>query len=190
MAPSARQRLALPLALLAALALAPAASHGAAAAQPRCGSIRQAPRRATLHQLRTSVLCLVNRARERHGIAPLRFNLALRRSATALSKEMLRSGSLSHYGPRGSTLTSRVARSGYLVGASSYRLAENIGAGRGRGSGSPLAIVRDWLHSAEHRRNILDRGLRHFGAGVARGDPLGGSGNAATYTLDFGARSG
>jgi uncharacterized protein YkwD len=176
--------------LLAALALAPAASHGDAAARPRCGLVRQAPRAASLHQLRTSVLCLVNRARRRHGMAPLHFNPALRRSATGLSKAMVRSGSFSHYGPRGSTLTSRVARSGYLAGASSYRLAENIATGEGRSDGSPLAIVRGWMHSAEHRRNILGRGLRHFGAGVARGDPLGGSGNAATYTLDFGARSG
>lgn len=180
----------MPLVLLVALALAPAASYGDAGAARRCGLVRQAPRAATLHQLRTSVLCLVNRARERHGIAPLAFNAALRRSATGLSKAMVRSGSVSHHGLRGSTLSSRIARSGYLAGASSYRLAENIATGRGRSNGSPLAIVRDWLQSAGHRRNILDRGLRDFGAGVARGYPHGGSANAATYTLDFGARRG
>ena len=178
------------LALLAALALAPAASHGAAGGAPRCGLVRQAPRTATLHQLRTSLLCLINRIRERHGIAPLHFNPALRHSATSLSKAMVRSGSFSHHGPHGSTLTSRIARSGYLAGASSYRVAENIATGRGRGTGSPLAIVRSWMRSAGHRRNIFDRRLRDFGAGVARGDPLGGSANAATYTLDFGARRG
>jgi len=187
---AASQRLAAPLILLTALALSPAASHGDAAAASRCGLDRQSPRAATLHQLRTSVLCLVNRARERHGMAPLHFSPALRRSATGLSKAMVRSGSFSHYGPSGSTLTSRISRSGYLARASSYRLAENIAAGQGRSSGSPQAIVRDWLQSAGHRRNIFDRGLRDFGAGVARGNPLGGSADAATYTLDFGARHG
>jgi uncharacterized protein YkwD len=187
--PASQRRLAVPLlALLIALTLSPTASQGNAAAVPRCGPIRQAPRAATLHQLRTSILCLVNRARGRHGMAPLHFDRALRRSASGLSMAMVRSGSFSHYGPHGSTLSSRVARSGYLARASSYRLAENIGAGRGRTSGSPLATVRHWLHSPGHRRNILDRRLRDFGAGVARGYPLGRSANAATYTLDLGAR--
>jgi uncharacterized protein YkwD len=187
---SASRRLAAPLALLIALAVAPAASSGDAVAAHRCGLVGAAPRAATLHQLRTSVLCLVNRARERHGIAPLDFSPALRRSATGLSDSMVRSGSFSHDGPHGSTMLSRIARSGYLARASSYRLAENIGAGQGRSYGSPLAIVRSWMHSAGHRHNILDPGLRDFGAGVARGYPLGGSADAATYTLDFGARHG
>jgi len=188
MARSPARRLAAPLALLTALALWPAASHGGDAVGHRCGWVRQAPRAATMHQLRTSVLCLVNRARARHGLQPLRFNRALRRSATVLSRAMARSDSISHQGPHGSTLASRIARSGYLSRASAYRLAENIGAGRGRASGSPLATVRHWMHSASHRRNILDRGLRDFGAGVARGDPFGRSANAATYTLDLGVR--
>ncbi len=188
MAPSSARRLVAPLALLIALALWPAASQGGGAAGSRCGAVRQAPRAATLHQLRTSVLCLVDRARERHGLRPLRFNRALRRSATSLSKAMVRSRSFSHQGPRGSTLASRIARSGYLKRFSTYRLAENIGAGRGRELGSPLATVRRWLHSPDHRRNILDRRLRDFGAGVARGDPFERSANAATYTLDFAVR--
>jgi len=167
-----------------ALALAP---PGDAAAQ-RCGRFAAAPGTLTDHQLRTSVLCLVNLARERNGIAPLRYSAALRRSATAHSKNMVRMSSLSHYGPGGSTPTTRIARSGYLASFETYRLAENIGAGQGPGYGSPLAITRGWLRSAGHRRNILDRGLHDFGVGIARGNPFGADGNAATYTLDLGAR--
>ena len=174
------------LALLGCL-LALSAAFGATRATA-CGKVDQPPRAATDHQLRTSVLCLVNQSRERHGIGPLAFSPALRRSATAHSRSMVRSGSLSHYGPDGSTLESRIARSGYFARAAYYRVAENIAAGPGRTRGSPLAIVRGWMHSAGHRQNILDPGLHDFGAGVARGDPLGGGGNAATYTLDFGAR--
>lgn len=168
--------------------LAPAAAPGASG-ENRCGRFAQAPREATDHQLRTSVLCLVNLARERRGIARLRFDRALRDSAAGHSRSMVRSKSLTHYGPSGSTLTSRVARSGYLEGASSYRLAENIGAGRGRSNGSALAIVRGWMDSAGHRANILDRRMREFGVGIARGNPLGSNHNAVTYTLDLGARS-
>lgn len=161
----------------------------AAAADSRCGDFTtRAPRFATDHELRTSVLCLVNQARSRQEVPPLSFNVALRKSATYHSGSMVRSGVLSHYGPRGSTLATRVAQSGYLSRAGNYRLAENIGAGAGPARGSPLAIVRRWMNSAEHRGNILDPGLHDCGVGVARGDPDGNGARAATYTLDLGAR--
>lgn len=177
------------IALAAALALSllPAAAVGEDAGAPPCGWHGQEPREANDHELRTSVLCLINRIREHYGIPPLDYNLALRQSASSHSVSMVRSRSLSHYGPGGSTLTTRVARAGYLGDMSGFRAAENIGAGQGQ-LGSPFAIVRTWMRSTTHRENILDRGLRDFGVGVARGDPLGGGRNAATYTIDFGAR--
>lgn len=177
---------------LASVALTLAAIGGVASARSHghhCGRVWRSPRRASNHQLRTSTLCLVNRARKRHGIGRLHFNVRLRRSATALSRAMVGHGIFSHYGPNGSTPLSRIARAGYFAHASSYRLAENIATGRGRSQVSPAAVVRAWMHSSEHRANILDRSLRDFGVGVARGDPFGGGGrNAVTYTLDFGAR--
>jgi uncharacterized protein YkwD len=166
-------------------------SHAVAGGRGRhhCGRIWRAPRKATNHQLRTSTLCLVNRARERRGIGRLSFSINLRRSATALSRTMVGDGIFSHYGPHGSTPLRRIAHTGYLAGASSYRVAENIAVGRGRSFGSPAAIVRQWMHSPMHRANILDGSLRDFGVGVARGNPYGGGRrDTATYTLDFGAR--
>ena len=141
-----------------------------------------------MHQLRSSVLCLVNGARRRRGVRSARYSPALRRAATGLSRAMVAARNFSHYGPGGSTVASRVSRTGYLTDASSFQVAENIGTGRGRADGSAMAVVREWMHSAEHRANILDPGLRDFGVGVARGDPLGAGRNSATYTLDFGAR--
>jgi len=173
--------------LLASFALLPAVAHGEGRSS-RCGHVYQAPGFSTDHQLRTSILCLVNAARERHGIHPLDFNPALRQSATAHSRSMVRSGLFSHYGPSGSTPTTRVANAGYLARASTYRIAENIGAGEGRTFGSPMAVFQLWMGSSGHRANVLDGGLRDFGVGVARGDPLTGSNGGATYTLVFGAR--
>jgi uncharacterized protein YkwD len=174
---------------MALVALLWAMPGPAAASASPCGDFTaRAPRFATDHELRTSVLCLVNQARSRHGVPPLAFNDALRKSATYHSGSMVRTGSLSHYGPRGSTLLTRVAQSGYLSRAGNFRLAENIAAGAGPARGSPLGIVRRWMNSAEHRGNILDPLLHDFGVGVARGDPNGNGGRAATYTLDFGAR--
>lgn len=170
--------------LLVSFSLLPAVAHGGAG---HCGAVNRAPALATDHQLRTSVLCLVNRARERHGIRRLEFNLSLRQSATAHSRIMVRSGLFSHYGPAGSTPTTRVTHAGYLARMSSYRIAENIAAGAGSRYGSPIAIVRLWMSSAGHRANILDRRLHDFGVGIARGDVLSG-GRGATYTLVFGSR--
>ena len=158
-------------------------SAGAAKRAARCGDVFQSPAWATDHQLRTSILCLINRARGRHGIRPLRFNFALRRSATGHSLSLVRSGSFSHYGPSGSTPTIRAAHAGYLAHASSYRIAENIATGGGRQFGSPAAIVALWMHSPPHRANILDRRLRDFAVGVARSGR-----DAAMYTLAFGSR--
>jgi len=155
---------------------------------PRCGWYGKSPGAATDHELRTSILCLVNQARERRGLRPLEFNEELRRSASAHSSSMVRSRSFSHFAG-GSTVTARVVRSGYLASASHFRVAENIAAGQGRRYGSPIAILRTWMGSWGHRQNILDGGFHDFGVGVARGDPLGGGANAATYTLVFGSRS-
>lgn len=102
---------------------------------------------------------------------------------------MVGGGFFSHYGPNGSTPLSRIEHSGYLSHVFFYRLAENIAVGGGRAHGSPAAVVRAWMRSPEHRANILERGLRDFAVGVARGDPFGGGRrNAVTYTLDLAAR--
>lgn len=185
---TASQRLLRTLSLaLATITLAIGIGQATASASV-CGESRRAPAQLTAHQLRTSVLCLVNRARERHGVHRLRFNRKLRESATAHSHVMIASGLFSHYGPGGSSVTSRVTRSGYLRHAHHYFVAENIGAGLGRAYGSPFGMVRLWLHSPPHRANILDPSLHDFGVGIARGDVLTGSSRGVTYTLVFGSR--
>jgi uncharacterized protein YkwD len=53
-----------------------------------------------------------------------------------------------------------------------------------------MAVFKDWMHSPPHRANILDPSYRDVGVGVARGYPMGAGAGSATYTVDFGARSG
>ncbi|HEX7059951.1 MAG TPA: CAP domain-containing protein [Solirubrobacterales bacterium] len=161
-----------------------------AAASPNrpCYGANRAPAEATYHQLRTSLLCLINRARERRGIQSLRFSPELRRSATGHSWDMVRNGYFSHYGSSGSDLTVRVAHAGYLARANAYLVGENIGGGPGRQFGSPAAVFRSWMHSPGHRDNLLSSRFRDVGVGVARGYPNGGGSSAATFTLDLGTR--
>jgi len=48
------------------------------------------------------------------------------------------------------------------------------------------------MHSPEHRANILNPGFREVGVGVVPGVPAPAAGGlaGATYTADFGSRSG
>jgi uncharacterized protein YkwD len=161
---------------------------GAAQAKSVCGAPATAPRALSLHQMRSSVLCLLNRIRVHYELHPLAYNQALRTSASAHSVSMVVHGYFAHEGPGGS-MDSRISRAGYLASGGQFVIGEDIGGGGGR-LGSPQAVVRDWMHSPVHRENILDPHFRDAGVGVARGFPYGsGGGRAATYTVDFGARS-
>jgi uncharacterized protein YkwD len=168
------------------VSLVPAA--GAASPEAACGDVVAAPAALSLHEIRASVLCLMNRVRTHYGLRPLVENGDLETAASAHSVSMVVHDYFAHEGPGGS-VDGRITRAGYLVRARSFTVGENIAAGGGR-AGSPLAIFEDWMHSPPHRANILDPSYRDAGVGVARGYPFGGYGGAATYTVDFGARVG
>lgn len=192
----ALRRLTFPVAvtaLTAVVLLAATLGAGRARAENQtnahCAQAGEAPGEANLHYLRSSMLCLVNRVRERYGLEPLDYNVELRRSATGHSNDMVANDYFSHYGSGGSTVGGRVTRAGYLARVNTYLIGENIGGGRGRASGSPIAVFRSWMHSPPHRANILDPSFHDFGVGVSRGSPYGGGPAAATYTLDLGTRS-
>jgi uncharacterized protein YkwD len=171
---------------LVALGAALLPATRAEAAAP-CGHSTAVPARLTLHQMRTSELCLINRARAHYGLVPLRYNADLRDSATGHSASMVDHRYFAHEGPGGS-VDSRISRAGYISHSGTFTIGENIGGGSGRHSGSPMAVFDAWMHSPPHRANILDPSFRDAGVGVARGFPLGGRAGAVTYTVDFGAR--
>lgn len=162
---------------------------GASASRTPCGNSTAAPRQLTLHEMRTSELCLINRVRVHYGLHPLSFNAELRDSATGHSDSMVANRYFAHEGP-GGPMNSRITRTGYLHDAGAFSVGENIGGGRGARYGSPMAVFKEWMHSPPHRANILDPGFRDAGVGVARGYPIGSARGSATYTVDFGARSG
>ncbi|MEA2358592.1 MAG: hypothetical protein QOI62_1852 [Solirubrobacteraceae bacterium] len=173
--------------LLWAAALFSAALLGpATAAAARCSGATARPTAATLARQAAATLCLVNDARAAHGLAPLRAVPALARAARAHAQEMVRADVFSHTGIDGSTPSQRITRTGYLGGASSWKVGETIAWGSGR-QAAPAAIVRGWLRSAEHRAILLDGRYRDLGVGIALGAP-GLSGSAATVTADLGAR--
>ncbi|MEU9145469.1 CAP domain-containing protein [Streptomyces sp. NPDC048349] len=110
----------------------------------------------------SAVLALVNKERAAAGCGPLAANAQLTAAARAYSDTMARSGVMSHTGPDGSTMTTRVEAAGY--GWS--RLGENIA----RGQADADAVMNAWMNSPGHRANILNCAFREIGIGVHKGD--------------------
>jgi uncharacterized protein YkwD len=176
----------LAVALLATLCLA----AGAHAKGSTCAAGGQAPARANLVSIRHTTLCLINRERVRRGLHRLRANARLRRAAQGHSRDMVARTYFEHTAPGGATMVDRVKQSGYLRATSRWLVGENLAWGSGS-LATPAQIVRMWMHSPEHRANILRRDYRQIGIGISLAAPVSGvsAGPAATYTTDFGARS-
>jgi uncharacterized protein YkwD len=86
---------------------------------------------------------------------------------------MAASGVMSHTGPDGSTMTSRVEAAGYEWST----LGENIA----RGQSDAASVMESWMNSPGHRANILNCSFTELGVGVHFGD------GGPWWTQDFGA---
>jgi uncharacterized protein YkwD len=105
-----------------------------------------------------SVVRVINTVRTTNGVPPLRVGRALTRAARAHSVDMARRDYFDH-GP----FAQRLRR----FGIRAPNIGENLASGT-----RPLAaieIVRMWIESPPHRRNLMDRGFRRIGVGVAGG---------------------
>ena len=151
--------------LAAALAVAPAPT---ATSAPHDGPARsgQTYRLGTADAIKQQVVNLTNSRRRNHGCRNLIRNDALDRAAQTHTNKMATRNMLSHELPGEPSLGVRVRRAGYNWTG----VAENIAAGYT----TPRAVVRGWMRSSGHRRNILNCRYRHIGVGYAlspRGTP-------------------
>ncbi|MFJ3176651.1 CAP domain-containing protein [Streptomyces roseus] len=89
-------------------------------------------------------------------------NAKLSAAARACSDTMARSGVMSHTGPDGASMTSRVETTGYAWS----HLGENVA----RGQSDADAVMEAWMNSSGHRANILNCAFREIGIGVHMGD--------------------
>ncbi|MFJ3963329.1 CAP domain-containing protein [Streptomyces sp. NPDC090036] len=121
----------------------------------------------------SAVLALVNKERAAAGCGPVTANAKLNAAARGYSDTMARSGVMSHTGPDGSTMTSRVEAAGYAWS----RLGENIA----RGQSDADAVMKAWMNSSGHRANILNCAFKEIGIGVHKGD------GGPWWTQNFGA---
>ncbi len=166
------------------------AMPSAASAATNCENADVTPTSANVVEVRTATVCLLNEERTSRGMAKLTSNAPLGKAAQSFSRRMVSQRFFDHVCPSGSTLLSRVrGGTSYLSGTRSYSLGENIAWGSGNRA-TPASTMKSWMHSAGHRKNILDKRFRHVGVGVAIGAPRNAKGRpAATYTTDFGSRT-
>ena len=129
---------------------------------------------ASFTTLQTQVASLSNKERVKAGCKSLRVNPQLLWAARGHSKYMAKSGRFSHTGTGGSSFIARAEAAGYTAARS-----ENIA----WGYRTAPEVVKAWMKSPGHRRNLLDCGAKTFAVGVvisANGTPY--------YTQDFGSR--
>jgi uncharacterized protein YkwD len=168
----------------AALIAAPVLMARSGSAAGACPYSGQSPANLTPAQAEQSVTCLINKVRRQHKARGLTSDPRLQTAARGHSGAMDSSNFFSHDGD-GSPVD-RVRESGYLAGASTWMVGENIHWGAGR-QGTPKGTVARWMASPMHRSTMLSPRFRDIGVGVAMGSPDGGSGaNSAIYTANFG----
>lgn len=133
-----------------ALVDATAAARGLVTTMGDCPT--KVPLSAPAAEQEQAMLCLTNFARQQAGEPPLEASETLQQSASEKSNDIIECDSFSHTAC-GREFTYWIRASGYLA-ASCWRVGENLAWGAGE-YGTVGSIFRAWMHSPEHRVNIL-----------------------------------
>lgn len=105
------------------------------------------------------ILTLINDNRRAHGCGSVTLDRRLIEAANGHAADMARHDYFAHESPDGQGAGDRVTDAGYNW----KHYGENIA----RGVDSAYAVVDGWMHSPEHRHNILDCTLEQMGVGIA-----------------------
>jgi uncharacterized protein YkwD len=161
------------------------ASGTKARAAQDCPNADLVPNAGNLAAIRAAILCLHNQVRADRGLAQLDTDATLRKVANGHSSDMVAGDYFDHTTPGGVTMVDRIKGSGYVRPNRGWMIGENLEWGTGS-LATPRGAMKAWMNSPEHRANILQRGYRELGVGIALGTPKAGLSGGATYTVDFG----
>jgi uncharacterized protein YkwD len=125
-------------------------------------------------QMRSAVVCLINRQRRVRGLPSLRASSKLDRSAQGWSNAMVSHRDFTH----GADFAARIT----AVGFTWSHAGENIATG----FSTPASVVAAWMASTGHCQNILSPLFREVGTGVSDHTIPGYSSRPATWAQDFG----
>ena len=145
--------------LLAFLALAAAVPE---TAQAGCHKSGKSVSNMSKKTARDAIVCLFNKGRSAQN---LKRNGRLKDAAQAHASVMASQRCFSHQCPGEPSLKDRVARTGYLSGATGYELGEVII--NQRDKASPRRIARKWLDSPDHSAIIRKSTFDHVGVGLS-----------------------
>lgn len=177
------------------LVLALAAANSAAAASKTSSASLVAPEAScpnasradlTPEAAKRAMTCLVDYARARKGLSPLKLQTQLARAASYKLTDQVRCDVFSHTAC-GRPLLSVFKRSGYVSPSYSYVVGENLAWGAGE-KAAPRQILVAWLDSPSHRKNLLSRDWREMGFGFARVEGFAGLGAVTLWSHSFGKR--
>lgn len=138
--------------------------------------------RYTVRTFEAEVLRLVNEARgtarkcgssRYKATRPLRWDPTLAKVAAAHSEDMADHSYFSHDSRNGASPFQRIKKAGYRYDSAG----ENIAAG----FRTPASVVKAWLKSPGHCKNVMNRGYHELGVGFAEGGLYG-----TYWTQDFG----
>lgn len=114
----------------------------------------------SMNALSAQVFALVNEERAAAGCPPVRADDRLTAAAQAHSEDMDRNNYMSHTSLDGRTPDDRAREHGYHAWSG-----ENIA----KGQRTAAQVMRDWMNSPGHRRNILNCSNRALGVGESNG---------------------
>jgi uncharacterized protein YkwD len=141
----------------AAAPAAPAQASLTAAAQRELSPAQVST--STTAPFQQQVLALINQNRRRGGCGNLTLDRRLIEAAFGHATDMARRDYFAHESPNGDSPGDRVTDAGFQWS----RYGENIA----RGPASAYEVVNGWMHSPEHRENIMDCRFQEMGVGVA-----------------------
>jgi uncharacterized protein YkwD len=139
-----------------------------------------------IKRFQKAVSCLHNLERRHHGLRNLRWNIDLSLVAGKHARDMVRRHYFEHLSPDHRNNMDRTAASGYRPTAGCWSAGENLFFSRG--ASTPRQLLRAWMNSQAHRKNILRGRWHDFGLGVVKTSPSGERGGMTVVAL-FGTRS-
>ncbi|MFT4049422.1 MAG: CAP domain-containing protein [Solirubrobacterales bacterium] len=113
-------------------------------------------------RLQKALRCLVNQERTKRGLKALKLNMLLQTSSDWQAQDMLIHQYFDHSRPGGPEFADRILHTGYARGGNGYLIGENL-AWASTPIASPKAIVKMWMNSPPHRKNILTKDFREQG---------------------------
>lgn len=126
------------------------------------------------------MLAALNALRAERGLVPLALCGSLNRSSQTYAETLASWGKISHTGPDGSDLRSRVAAAGYNGWNT---IGENLAAGQD----SVSEVMDAWKKSSTHMANLVKAEYRHVGFGRQMGTYQNNANQSWFWVQNFGA---